>query len=133
MARPQFGFVLCLTMAVAIGSLATPRLAAPAAAALPVQQRELVDALMATLTPEQRVGQLALVNFVGADASAGTAVAALLRDYSVGAVLLSASNGNVINTGDTAGQVAALTNELQRRVSETGSRSIAEQLRYPPC
>ena len=131
MVRPQSGFALCLAMAVAIGSLATPRPVAPAAAR-PVQQNDLVDALMAALTPEQRVGQLALVNFVGADASPGTAVAALVRDYGVGAVLLSASNGNVINTGDTPGQVATLANDLQRRASETGNRSVAGQLRYPP-
>lgn len=101
--------------------------AAPATAS-----NDLIEPLMAFLTPEQRVGQLVLVNFVGADAAPDSLVASLVRDHGVGAVLLSASNGNVINSGDTPAQVAALTNELQRRAADAGSRTLGGQPRTLP-
>ena len=89
----------------------------------------LVDRIISSLSIDERVGQLVMVNFVGNDANAESDIAALIRDFHVGAVLLSSSNGNVINRGDTAGELATLTNQLQQRAYEStvrpdGSREI---------
>jgi beta-N-acetylhexosaminidase len=82
-----------------------------------------VDRVLASMTPDERVGQLVMVNFVGDDVSATSDIAALLRDFEVGAVLVTASNGNIVNRDDTAGQLAALTNGLQQRAYEATRRS----------
>lgn len=79
---------------------------------------------MATTSPEERVGQLVMVNFVGADTSTSSDIARLVRDHHVGAVHLSASNGNIVNRGDTAADVARLTNGLQRRAYEGSVRTV---------
>src|SRR5688500_2416258 len=83
-----------------------------------------VEELMATMSPEERVGQLVMVNFVGADTSVGSDITKLVRDHHVGAVHLSASNGNVVNRGDTAGDVARLSNGLQRRARDGSARTV---------
>jgi len=82
-----------------------------------------LDRAVASLTVDERLGQLVMVNFVGDDVSAASDIAALVRDYKVGAVLVTASNGNIVNRGDTPGQLAALTNGLQRRAFEATRRA----------
>ena len=72
---------------------------------------------------EDRIGQLVMVNFVGDDVSPESDIAGLIRDYNVGSVLVTASNGNIVNRGDTPGQLAALTNGLQERAFEATARS----------
>jgi beta-N-acetylhexosaminidase len=116
---PSTRFSLAVVAALAFGGLA------PGGPARSQDGAITVDALLSTLTPEERIGQLVMVNFVGADASPDSAVASLIREYHVGAVLISASNGNVVNTGDTAAQVAELTNALQQRAYEATARTVA--------
>ncbi len=84
-----------------------------------------LDRVMASLSVDERVGQLVMVNFVGTDVSDVSDVAALIRDYKVGAVLVTASNGNVVNRGDTPAQIAALTNGLQQRAFDATRRTDA--------
>lgn len=72
----------------------------------------LVDRVLASLSVDERIGQLVMVNFVGDDVSPQSDIAGLIRDFKVGSVLITASNGNVVNRGDTAGQLATLTNGL---------------------
>ena len=91
-----------------------------------------LDRVVASLTPDERVGQLVMVNFVGDDVSASSDIATLVRDYKVGAVLVTSSNGNVVNRDDTAGQLAALSNGLQQRAFETTRRSDAGSEYYLP-
>ncbi len=78
---------------------------------------------MASLTPDERVGQLVMVNFVGDDVSATSDIATLVRDFKIGAVLVTASNGNIVNRDDTAAQLATLTNGLQQQAFDTSQRS----------
>lgn len=82
-----------------------------------------LDRVVSSLTREERVGQLVMVNFVGDDVSAQSDIATLIRDYNVGAVLVTASNGNVVNRGDTAGQLATLANGLQQRAFDSTHRN----------
>jgi len=95
----------------------------------PVRAQEpdaaFLDRVIASLTVDERIGQLVMVNFVGDDVSPGSDIATLVRDFYVGAVLVTASNGNIVNRGDTAGQLAALTNGLQQRSFEVSARPDA--------
>lgn len=90
----------------------TPALLAQPA---PVDVRAVFDAM----TVADRVGQLFVVTFDGADAGADSAIAELIRDYRVGGVLISPAQGNFRNLNadgtpaDTPQQVARLTNQLQ--------------------
>ena len=111
--------IVALTVALCISSGAPPSVSAQGV------DSGFLDRVVAALTPEERVGQLVMVNFVGDDVSAQSDIATLIRDYKVGAVLVTASNGNIVNRGDTAGQLAALTNGLQQRAYETSRRADA--------
>ena len=72
-----------------------------------------VEALLAAMSTEERVGQLFLVAFVGSDPRPGSDVAALIRQDHVGGVVLLAANSNFTNGPDTPRQVAELANGLQ--------------------
>jgi len=91
-----------------------------------------LDRVIASLTIDERVGQLVMVNFVGDDVSAGSDIASLIQDFKVGSVLVTASNGNIVNRGDTPGQLAALTNGLQERAFEATARSDGAREYFVP-
>ena len=93
---------------------ATPAAGSPASAA--------VDALMASLTPEQKIGQLFLVSFGGANAKPETDIYRLIREQHVGGVVLLSSNGNFVNNADSPRQVATLTRDLQIVALDGGDR-----------
>ena len=108
--------------ALAVLVVACARFGEPPRASAQTPTTALVDRVLASLSVDERVGQLVMVNFVGDDVSAQSDVATLIRDYRVGSVLVTASNGNVVNRGDTAGQLAALTIGLQQRAFEASRR-----------
>ncbi len=91
-----------------------------------------IDRVLASLSVDERVGQLVMVNFVGDDVSESSDIAALIRDFKVGAVLVTASNGNVVNRGDTARQLAELTNGLQETAFASNRRSDAGSEYFVP-
>ncbi len=72
-----------------------------------------IEQLLARMTPEEKVGQLFLVAFVGDDVSLTSDVARLIQTYRVGGVVISPGNGNFVNEEGAPQQVATLTNELQ--------------------
>jgi len=82
-----------------------------------------LDRVIASLSIDERVGQLVMVDFVNADTAPESDIAALIRDFHIGGVHVTASNGNIINRGDTAAQVADLSNGLQERAYEGSHRS----------
>lgn len=117
--------------ALALGCiLLLDRASAPRRIVAQAPDNAFVERALASLTPEERVGQLVMVNFVEDDVSASSDIAALIRDYRVGAVLVTASNGNVVNRGDTAGQLATLTNGLQQRSFEASARTDSANGQY---
>lgn len=73
-----------------------------------------VDTIIAGMTVEERVGQLFLVTFMGNQAPPDSDIAELIQSYRVGGVVLLASNGNIVNRGDTPRQTAELVNQLQQ-------------------
>lgn len=65
------------------------------------------------MTVDEKVGQLFLVQYQGADIGPNSEVAQLIRDYHVGGVVLSPASGNVRNDQDTPRKMAELSNGLQ--------------------
>lgn len=76
---------------------------------------KFIAALIEQMSPQAKVGQLFVVAFAGADASANSDIARLIREYYVGGVVLSPEAGNIINSGNTPVQVATLTAALQNQ------------------
>jgi beta-N-acetylhexosaminidase len=85
-----------------------------------------VDDIMSLMTVEERVGQIFMVDFRGADTSQASKIAQLILDYKVGSVFISESAGNFDNHGElpVARQVSQLTNELQKLAYQASSRTI---------
>ncbi len=71
------------------------------------------QALLNAMTPEQRVGQLFLVTFLGDDTSYESNIADLIVNYHVGGIALQSENDNISAGENAAIQVANLVNNLQ--------------------
>lgn len=117
--------LLGLATTARVGGASGARPAGGPASGAPVPDPAFVDHVLSSLSPDERVGQLVMVNFVGDDVSAASDVAGLVRDFHAGAVIVQASNGNIVNRDDTAAQLAALTNGLQDRAFEASRRTDA--------
>lgn len=85
----------------------------PQAYAQEGEGNEEIAQLMSRMSSAEKVGQLFLVTFPGAEVTAEAAITELIRDYHVGGVALSSENGNIINEGNTLTQVSTLISELQ--------------------
>ena len=71
------------------------------------------QALMASMSPEERVGQLFLVTFTGTDASTESQVYDLVANHHVGGVVLLAGNDNFLPAPSTVVGAQQLINALQ--------------------
>ena len=100
---------------------------APADALLDTQ----IDALIANMSPIERVGQLFVITFEGNDTSLDGDIAELINTYRIGGIVLSPQQRNFSNAkGErTAQQVAILTNQLQALAN--GIQLSAEQALQP--
>jgi len=96
-------------------SLAPTTPTAPAAAPITDTTATRIEQILAGMSAADRVGQLFVVTFRGADTSFESAIAELIYAYRIGGVVLSPENGNFGNEpgADTARQVAVLANKLQ--------------------
>ena len=72
--------------------------------------------LMDQMSAEAKVGQLVLVAFPGVDVSDDSEIVALIRDYSIGGVLLRPQNGNFGTSLVAPSAVVSITNRLQQIV-----------------
>jgi beta-N-acetylhexosaminidase len=72
-----------------------------------------VQAALASMTPEERVGQLFLVTFRGTDTSSQSKIHDLIVNHHVGGVVLLASNENFVGEPDTAAKTHELIADLQ--------------------
>lgn len=106
--------LVVLVLSSPLGVTPTPSQAAQAAP---------VDEYLNRMTPEEKVGQLFLVAFVGQDTGPESDIVQLVTQYEVGGVVLLAANSNFYNhIDDTPSQVAALTDALQAAaLSEDGT------------
>ena len=71
------------------------------------------ETLLATMTPEERVGQLFLVTFTGTDTSPESQVYDLIAKHHVGGVVLQASNDNFVPAPNSVTGAHQLVNALQ--------------------
>ncbi|HZM21809.1 MAG TPA: glycoside hydrolase family 3 N-terminal domain-containing protein, partial [Anaerolineales bacterium] len=78
-----------------------------------------IQAVLNTMTPEERVGQLFLVTFRGIDTSAESQIRDLITNHHVGGVVLLAENDNFIAEPDTVRGAHQLVNALQSMEWET--------------
>jgi len=83
------------------------------------QETDPVDELMERMSVEDKVGQLFIVPFVGAEANPGTDVWQLITEYKVGGVILLAANSNFNNDESAPRQIAELTNALKTTAFHT--------------
>jgi beta-N-acetylhexosaminidase len=72
------------------------------------------QALLEQLTPEERVGQLFLVEFDGVDVTEGSPIHNLITDHHIGGVVLKAENDNFIGPEDTLSTTWQLIQSLQQ-------------------
>ena len=83
------------------------------------QEPDPVAELMSRMSVEDKVGQLFIVPFVGAEANPGSDVYQLITEYRVGGVILLAANSNFNNDASAPRQVAELTNTLKTTAFQT--------------
>lgn len=106
--RPVVKILLALALVlIAVAPAMTTR-------AQPGDTGDPVQAIIASLTPEERVGQLMLVTFEGSNLGPETAIAQLIREYNVGGVVLLADNDNINGQVNTPRLVQSLTTDLQQ-------------------
>jgi beta-N-acetylhexosaminidase len=102
--------ILTLLLPISMGQ------AAPSGQA--VTGNERAQALLDQLTPEERIGQLFLVTFIGPEAGIGSATGAQIYDlivnYHIGGVILTSANDNFIGSDQTLVFAQSLTDQLQR-------------------
>ena len=88
----------------------------------PIPQSK-IQAVLNTMTPEERVGQLFLVTFRGTDTSAEAQIRDLISNHHVGGVVLMAENDNFLAEPDTIPGTHGLVNALQSMEWETTAAS----------
>lgn len=76
-------------------------------------QNSKAQAILAAMTPEERVGQLFLVTFQGTDTHDQTQIYDLISNHHVGGVVLLAGNDNILPEPDTISGAHQLVNALQ--------------------
>ena len=79
----------------------------------PVLAQSDVDALLAEMTPAEKVGQLFLITFEGRDVTPEGPLAQLIKDYHIGGVVLGSSHNNFSGI-DTASSTRILIETLQQ-------------------
>lgn len=85
----------------------------PAALAQPDPPLTKAQAQLATMTPEERVGQLFLVTFRGTNTSSESQIYDLIANYHVGGVILLAENDNFLGSPDTITAAHQMIEQLQ--------------------
>ncbi|MGH2523451.1 MAG: glycoside hydrolase family 3 N-terminal domain-containing protein, partial [Anaerolineales bacterium] len=98
----------------------------------PAGQSGSVVAIMANMTPAEKVGQLFLVTFYGASAEPGSDIERLITQYHVGGVMLMASHDNITDTVNAPTQVLTLTNQLQAAAIATSQAPRSVGAGLPP-
>jgi beta-N-acetylhexosaminidase len=82
--------------------------------------------LLEQLTPEERVGQLFLVDFDGAEIAADSPIFQLITNHHIGGVVLKAENDNFIGPENTLPAAWGLIQSLQNAESIASQNSLEE-------
>jgi beta-N-acetylhexosaminidase len=112
-------------------------IAAPDLGKTATQEKALV--LLSSMTPEQKIGQLFLVNFQGNDTSKDSEIYKLINEQYVGGVVFRADNDNFGTTTDLASATQIMVQQLQMLNWQTSGtadspaiESLSTGLSYAP-
>ena len=114
---------------VMIGGLLLGMIPPPTHADSPTLLDQEVERLLASLTSEERVGQLMLVTFEGSYLGPDSPITQLIAEYNIGGVVLLADNDNISGQVSTPRLVQSLTTDLQTLAYES---ALATQDRDQP-
>jgi beta-N-acetylhexosaminidase len=119
---PGRALLLFVLLIANLFSAVSPALGASETQSDPASQ---AAALLATLTPEELVGQLFLVTFTGSSASTESQIYDLISNYHVGGVVLRRDMDNFTSAPDTLQSAYALITDLQHAES-TASQELRD-------
>lgn len=120
-----------LQLALVVISIASRLGPVPAALAQPDSPLTKAQALLATMTPEERVGQLFLVTFRGINTGPESQIYDLIANHHVGGVLLLAENDNFLDSPDTITAAHQLIEQLQTNELEPVVETSAPETPTP--
>jgi beta-N-acetylhexosaminidase len=103
--------MLLILVASLMGSVVFPPVSVMAQTATPPPA---VGALLESMTPEERVGQLFLVTFTGTDVGTNSQIYDLIVNHNVGGVVMAAANDNFSAAPDTLANTFQMIGDLQR-------------------
>jgi beta-N-acetylhexosaminidase len=98
-----------------------------AAQAQAFAQSTSAEAILESMTPEERVGQLFLVTFRGTDTSAQSQIYDLIVNHHIGGVVLQAGNDNFVAEPDTLTSANQLINSLQSLEWDATAQNLSKQ------
>ena len=127
--RRAVGWMLFLTL---IASTLKP---VPAARAQNQAQPLQVQTVLASMTPEERVGQLFLVTLRGTDTGAESQIYDLVTNHHIGGVVLLAENNNFVEEPDTitgAHQLITALQTIEWEATEHSTEPEPERNVYAP-
>ncbi|MFN8403591.1 MAG: glycoside hydrolase family 3 N-terminal domain-containing protein [Anaerolineales bacterium] len=90
------------------------------------------QALLETMTPEERIGQLFLVTFRGTNTAAESQIYDLIVNHHVGGVVLLAQNDNFLDSPETVPAAHKLISDLQSVEWSASSDALQNQNTYVP-
>lgn len=99
----------------------------PAARAQTLSQATMAQAILKSMTPEERVGQLFLVTFRGTDTSPESQIYDLIVNHHVGGAVLVTENDNFVAAPDTVMSAYQLINNLQTIESDATVQNLNGQ------
>lgn len=96
--------------------------------------QEKAQELLAALSPEERVGQLFIVTYLGTKVNEGTQIYDLIVNHHIGGVVLLTANDNIPGGEDAAAELLAMNRQLQlnRWSAAQPSQSTPEATPPPP-
>lgn len=96
--------------------------------------QEKAQELLAALSPEERVGQLFMVTYLGTKVDEGTQIYDLIVNHHIGGVVLLAANDNIPGGDSSAAEILAMNRQLQlnRWSAAQPSPSTPEATPPPP-
>ena len=101
---------------------------ASAARAQTLPQPRTAEAILESMTPEERVGQLFLVTFNGTDTSSASQIYDLIVNHHIGGVVLTAQNDNFVAAPDTVTGAHQLIDTLQSIEWDAAAQDLNGQL-----
>ena len=117
-----------LTLLLVLASILRP---SPVVQAETQIQSSEAQAVLASMTPEERVGQLFLVTFQGTDTHDQTEIYDLIANHHVGGVVLQAANNNFLPQPDTITSAYQLVRDLQTIESQATTTPPSEPNAQP--